>query len=336
MEQGRTLNLRKQIGGGSERRTRLVLLLALAGMLLGAWFRFREIPEAYRALLIGAVVGGSYLFVVYRRKRRKAAALPTTKLEISEEAFSVLGPHSSRVAIPWSAFSECVESHDLFVLVDRPKSSFFVVPKRAFPSESWLTWFREQATSGPIQTRPSSSEPAALAPSTAAGRIRLSFRLGFRDYVDRTVASWLTRGICLVVAGALVGISLYAAAHPPPRAVNSNTKVFFMFVCPFYLVLVTMVVLMSSIRGWLAHRKYTGLQQVALSDVSVEFAGADGTGAVPWTSFKHYKETLWSFILWRGPIWMLLPKRAFASEDDLCRCRELLDRHLQRSGWFVG
>jgi hypothetical protein len=125
-------------------------------------------------------------------------------------------------------------------------------------------------------------------------------------------------------------------AHPPPDAVNSATKVFFVFVVPFFLVSVTMIISIFSIHGWRSHAKYNGPQKIAVSEASVDFANADGSGTVPWTSFKQYKETLWSFIIWRGSHWIMFPKRAFASRDDLSRCRELLDRHLQRSRWFLG
>ena len=54
-------------------------------------------------------------------------------------------------------------------------------------------------------------------------------------------------------------------------------------------------------------------------------------------SFPHYKETPWSFILWQGAgkVWLLLPKRAFASSEDMARCRELLAGHSKPSIWLV-
>jgi hypothetical protein len=334
MAQAQALNLRTRLGRGSKWRTRLILALVLAGMLVGAWFRFREMPELYRALMIAAIVAGSCLFAICKSKFRKSARRPV-KLEISERDFAILGP-DAKVTMPWSAFSECLESSDLFVLLDRAKTTLIVVPKRAFPSESWQTWFRAQATQEASHTAPAWHESPALAPSTSADRITFTFQLGFRDYLDRTLASWRTWGSCLIVGGLLLGASLYSAAHPPPHAVYSDTEMFFMFVLPFYLVCVMIGVLTFSIHGWRSHAKYNRAQQVALSEASMDFAGIDGSGTVPWTSFKQYKETLWSFILWRGSRWVLFPKRAFGSWDDLSRCRELLDRHLQRSRWFLG
>src|SRR5262249_14535540 len=160
---------------------------------LGGWFRFREIPEGYRALILAAIVGGSVLFAFFKRRFNKAVPR-TSQVEISESEFTILGP-DARVALPWSAFSQSLESPDLFVLVDRPKQTLIVIPKRAFPSESWQTWFREQAAKPLDVMTPDPSEYPALAWAASADRIALTIRLRFRDYLDRTLASWRTWAI---------------------------------------------------------------------------------------------------------------------------------------------
>src|SRR5581483_8152457 len=140
-EEAQELHLRKHVGGGSKWRTRVVLLFLLIGMLLGAWFRFREIPEAYRALLIAGVAVGSYVVVILRRKWHKADPVPS-KFEISEAGITIIDA-GSRFTVQWSAFGEWAESANLFVLMDRPKHTLFIIPKRAFPEEKWLDWFRQ-------------------------------------------------------------------------------------------------------------------------------------------------------------------------------------------------
>jgi hypothetical protein len=54
MEQAQSLVLRKRLGGGSKWRTYLILFLMLAGALVGGYFRFREIPDVYRVLILAA------------------------------------------------------------------------------------------------------------------------------------------------------------------------------------------------------------------------------------------------------------------------------------------
>jgi hypothetical protein len=56
------------------------------------------------------------------------------------------------------AFSESLESSELFVLLDRPKQGLFVVLKTAFPDESSQTWFRELATHASGLSAPAPSE----------------------------------------------------------------------------------------------------------------------------------------------------------------------------------
>ena len=331
--EARSLNLRKQFGG-SKWGTNFALFALLVGMLVGAWFRFREIPEGNRALMLAVVVGGSVLFVIWKRKFRKTVP-QTIQLEISESDFTILAA-DSRVALPWSAFSECLESPDLFVLSDRSKRSLIVVPKRAFPDENSQVWFRDQATSATHQATPARGELPVPAPSTSANRVALTVRPRYRDYLACTLASWRTRGICLFVGGLVVSVSLYAAANPPPNAVNSPAKVFILFIVPFFLIFTTIIVIVFSVHSWFLHVKYGGPEDVALSDESVIFSGANGSGVLPWTRFDHYKETPWHFILWRSSNWMMLPKRAFSSWDELNRCRDLLDHRLKHSRWFVG
>jgi hypothetical protein len=78
--------------------------------------------------------------------------------------------------------------------------------------------------------------------------------------------------------------------------------------------------------------------EVALSEQGITFAGREASGVLPWNNYARYKETPWSFILWKGhgSISTLFPKRAFRSRDDLSRGRALLARNLQRSRWFLG
>ena len=334
IDRARTLNLRKQLGGGSKWRTNVRQFAMLVAMLLGAWFRFREIPPGLRALMLAAIVGGGCLFVLWKRRFREAA-LPPTQLEISESDVTIIAA-DSRVSLPWSSFSDCLESPDLFVLLDRPKQTLIIVPKRAFPSESWQAWFREQATHAPSHATQAWSAPPVPAFSTNEGHITLTVRLRFWDYLASTMTSWRTLGMCLCLGGLLLGISLSLALNPAPDAITLPAKAIALLVFPSFFVCATTIVMILLMTSWRLSAKEVGSQEITLSEQSVTFSGADGSGILPWTSFKRYKETPWSFILWRGSHWMMLPKRAFASSDELSRCRELLDQHLKQSRWFIG
>jgi hypothetical protein len=136
----------------------------------------------------------------------------------------------------------------------------------------------------------------------------------------------------------MIGTSLYSAAQPPPNAVYSGTQLFFMFVLPFLLVMMVVVIIVFSVHAWWTHSRNAVPQELSLSPESIAYSGRDGSGTLPWSVYDCFKETRWSFILWksRTSAGTMFPTRAFTSEEDMCRCRDLLSRHLQQSRWFFG
>jgi hypothetical protein len=131
-------------------------------------------------------------------------------------------------------------------------------------------------------------------------------------------------------------VCIVQAIHPDPTAVNSPSKVFFVFMLPISLGIMPVVILVNSFLAWRSQAKYHGLQEAAVSQELIAFTGVDGRGTVAWTRYKFYKETPWSFIVWQGFDSMMFPKRAFSSREDLHRFRDLLGQRLQRSRWFFG
>ncbi len=334
MEQARALVLRNRLGGGSKWRTYFVLLVVGVGMLLGAWFRFREIPETYRALLLAAVAAGSVLFVFLQQKFRKSTREPTT-LEISDADLTFHHADSKGV-IPWASFGECLESPNLFVLLDRPKKTMYVVPKRAFPDEHAQSWFRDLAGNAACLAAPPGEVPLASARHVVGDRVMITVYPKYRDHLASTLASRRTHGISIAFACFVSVIAIQAAMHPAPGAAGSPAENLLYFVLPFCLNLALLVVFVFSVGKWWLDRRYPGPRTFGLSDGGVTLGAPDGSSAAPWSRFARYKETRWMFILWRGPFWIMLPKRAFESLDDVDRCRHLLQSHLQRSRWFLG
>ncbi len=145
-------------------------------------------------------------------------------------------------------------------------------------------------------------------------------------------------GFLIAMSGLMLGVGAYAAANHPPDAIYSATQMFFMFEIPFLLVMTAIIILIGSLHSWLSSIKHSAPREVAISQDSIVFSGADVRGALTWTVYTRYKETPWSFILWkpRGSASTIFPKRAFASPDHLLRCRALLDQHLAKSRWFLG
>ena len=335
LEEAQELNLQRQIGWGSRWRTHLILLSFLAVGFVGLYFEIvKEVPKAYRPYVVAALVV-LILVVVLWLGRSRRASLVTNQLEISDTHVTIRSPEST-ATMPWCQFGQCLESPNLFVLVDRAKILLVVVPKRVFPDNAAQSWFRTRATAAsnaaasavapPIEARP--ADPNALV---------VRFKLKYRDYLDSTLASWRTWAIVLGLMGLFGVISLYSAAYPPPGAVYSATQVFFMATLPVMLLMVAMIVFLNSFYHWRAHTHYLVAQEAILSNDRVVLTSSQGRSELAWTAFGGFKETRWSFILWGdGSLWLLLPKRAFTSTAEQQRCSALLAAHLSRSSRFFG
>jgi hypothetical protein len=337
MNEAQALGIRKQIGGGSKWLTRLVLF-AVLGLLLVAFYvsGLRDVPATYRPYVFGAFLLFVTGFVLWKNKT-KPRSTETTRLEVTESELAIMSPNI-KASTPWSAFSELIESPALFVLIDRTKTSLLVVPKRAFPSESWQTWFRNLAGNRPAPVSQSITPVTGQPSRAAADGVTLRFQLGFRDYLDRALASWFTWGIIFILAGLILGLTINEGAHPPPHAVYSAAQVYFMFMLPFSVIMALMVIGIFTVHPWLSHSKHLIPQEMTLSPESITFVSADGTSTLPWTIYAQYKETRRSFVIWKSwrSIWMVLPKRALASDAELERCRALVSQHLRKSRWFFG
>jgi hypothetical protein len=90
--------------------------------------------------------------------------------------------------------------------------------------------------------------------------------------------------------------------------------------------------------SWFSQGRSIPDQTVTLVKASLVVSSKDGSATLPWTTFTRYKETPWSFLVWRirPATWLMLPKSVFPSLRAIEDCRELLARHLKRSTWFFG
>jgi len=253
------------------------------------------------------------------------------KLDISESEIKVVRSVAN-VTLPWSGFGRWLESSNLFVLLGRGKGVEIIVPKRAFPSETWLSWFREQAKLRVTRRGQPSVGAAPLLPA-GADPILMKFKLGLRDHFVRVIAScWLP--VLFIGVSLFVGVMcIVFAIKPPPNAVNSARKVFFTMELYFLGIFVCIIPFVAIMR-WMKHINFHSSQELALSDESITFRSRDGSGMLSWSKFKCYKETPWCFFLFQGAQFITLPKRALTSPEELSRCRDLISRHLNRAHWF--
>lgn len=333
LKEAQSLHLRQHYGGGSKWRTRLVLFGFLAAACALVYFRFKmEVAPEDRTWFTVLFVVIFAAFLLFKRLAHRRRDEPA-RLEISEHEL-VFHDTSGRTAMPWSAFSQCLESSALFVLVNRDRTILWAVPKRAFPDEKSQDWFRALTKQLENLTAPPAGEMFAPGRFAAKG-ITLTVQLRYRDYLTRMFTSWRTRGIALGIFAFVIGTFLYAMAHPPPHPVVPPGQVFLIMLAMLIPMMAAMFFVVSLV-SWRSEKKFVKPQQVALSSEGIQYASSDASGLLVWATYKYYLENRWAFFVWhpRGALWMMFPKRAFASRMDIEQCRDLLRTNLKSSRWF--
>jgi len=333
MKEAQSLTLQRQFGGGPKWRSKLIFYAFISVIAALVYLCFRtEIAPKDRPWFIALVIVVFILLQLFKRMTRQQRDKPL-RLAVSEREV-VFNTAHGRTAMPWPAFSQCLESPALFVLMDRPKLILWAVPKRAFPVQASQNWFRSLANQPPSVAPSSAGE--ALVPARFGGKgITMTVQLKYRDYLARMLTLWRFRGTGLGIFVFVVGCFLYSTAYPPPHAVNSPAKVFLIMLAiltPMLAIMFSLVAFLS----WRSEKKYLAPKQFSLSGDGIEFAGGDGSGLLAWTTYRYYLQNRWAFFVWnpRGSLCFMFPKREFASPTDLEQCRDLLRTNLKSSRWF--
>ncbi len=331
-EEAKKLQEYNYYGRGSKWRGRLVVLALLTITLVAYAVRFkREITPHDRPWFIGICVVAFVAVLVFKWiARHKAPA--DVRLQISEREV-IIGAGDGRTVIEWPGFSQCLESRNVFVLVNRSRTLLFTIPKRAFPDEAAREWFRSQTSQLDRVPPNPPAEPLVSGRFVTGNGIAVMQRLNFWDYLNRNFTSWRLKGIfLLVLALATVPILL---SKPPSDAVNPPWKIFAIMVA-ILLGVMALVLVFISFYFWFLERKHLPPQQVVFNEAGIDFASHDSHGRLPWSTYTYYLENRWSFFVWRpqGSLWLLLPKRDFACPSDLAQFRALLESKLKRSRWF--
>jgi hypothetical protein len=334
LREAESLHLREQSTGKSASWTWAKRLGLIAGFLAIVYFRFRgQVAPKQLVLMMLFSTALLLLFQFGLGSSRKKSDATSTQLVVSECELTFTD-RNGRATFLWSALGQCLESPNLFVLLDRPKGLLFVIPKRAFPDRAAQDWFRAQAQQPRTVAGTCSKTPFAVSPP--ADSIVLNYQLTFRDYLVRNVSSWRVKGIALLMVGISGGACLWQAVYPSADAVNGPAKVFAIML-PAVFAILALVILMVSLFWWYAERQYRGPKRVVLSDLGVDFTDQAGRRLSPWSTYQNYLENRWGFFVWnrRGMAWLMFPKHNFETPADLERFRGLIRAHLQHSRWFI-
>lgn len=334
LKEAKALGERESFGGGPRWRSTLVMLVVLVVVGTGLFFRFKaEIAPKDRPWFIALVVV-IFAAVSYFNKKTRAKTGDIVRLEISERAI-IFNGENSRTEMLWSGFSKCLETPNLFALLDNSKSVMRVIPKRAFPDEKSQEWFRAQANQPRITAEPTTQERAFPSRFMASNGVAITLEYKFRDHLIRNITSWRVKAMALLMLAIMGGVSIVSFVNPPPDAVVPPGKVALMMVAAFVPIMIVVFSLVI-VLWWFQQRKHYLTHHVLLTQEGIEFTEQNASGRLPWNTYKYYRETRWTFFIWnpQGSLWFMFPKRAFTSPSDLDQCRTLLQTNLKPSRWF--
>lgn len=329
IEEGGKLALTETHGGGSTWKAIGCSVIALGGGFLSLWFRVA--PGNRLWLVVGVPAFVVLVMVLQKLMKRKTADAPL-ELEINEDGIRLAAGESS-TTFSAASIEKLIESETLFAL--RCKALLIFLPKRVFASDAERDGFRtlaaawsESRQEPDVQDRDSAEDPTDA--------VSVEFRLRFRDYVDRTLASWSSRALSGLFLLITLGTFVYGALQPVPGAVVSPAEILMYFMPPVLIIQTLFLLFVHCVHSWFNERPHRCDMRVAVSDRGVEHATDSDRSMTAWSVPTRFKESPRSFYVWwpGTRVWLMLPKRAFASAAEIQQCRALLATHAEESTWF--
>ena len=340
ISEAQNLALTSQIAKGPAWLSKLILGFILIGIILAAYFQALQFSPQHPVYCgIGLALLFAIIFIIQSRSRNKT---PPPDIVTFTPAEVTINSHTGQTVFPWSTFSHILETESLLIFKHRSGIMIYVFPKRAFPDSASVDWLRSLANEKIHATVQEQSDPVD-APVTGRERISatgdgiaLQFTLRYRDYLDRALASWLTLGIMVLMGGVILFAFVTASLEPAPGAVFTTAEVCIYFGLPMFLFMESVIFIVVGTKMWLMHRSCLVEQTVTITDKGIMNDSAIGSTAQSWEQHAQFKETRWSFIVWwpGTQMWLMLPKRAFASDNEVQHCRKILTQNAQYSRWF--
>ena len=329
-----------QLGGGSKLLSWVMFVLLCAAGIAIIWWRTKQlVPAPFQFYLPAATAVLVVCFLVYDRWKKVLG--PLTCVELSARGVRVFNDDSETM-IPWSGISRRVESAQLFLLWNRRKSLVCIIPKRALPPEvydvEWLRQIEVGPRNGAAEIALAAEALSAASPGAKASDLRVTYRLGFWNWFDRSMASYRgARGMGLYWLVMVICVGIFVCLEAPnPNAKRQAWEVFCYYLLPLAVIGAVFMALASSAASWLGAGQFREEQSVTLGDEGLTVSSRDKVTIQTWDTYARYKETRFSFLMWSvsSRNWLLLPKSAFDSLQSVEKCRDLLAAHLTRSTWF--
>ena len=331
MSEAHGLGLQQTVGAGSRAKAIVALSVFLALALSRFWRIFEEMSPTERKVWTCIFLSVWIVLFIALKKRNRSAKKLHVQIFPSQITVETSG---TKTRTPWAAFANALESKSVILLAFRSGKLFYVIPKRVLPTAEWAEWLI--ASVKQAAARPCEKTAKKNTDQTANPKIAIDFHLRFRNCLDYSLACWTTRGLILfffaIMAAAMVKASSEMVAHP----VIPAWEAMLLTVGFSSILAIPMMVMIVAMRLWSRHRSWRS--NIELNEEEIFENSERGETRSTWGSFRWYKETPWSFLIWNNKpkCWLMFPKSAFQSRNDVFACRELIASKLKKSTWFIG
>lgn len=272
------------------------------------------------------------LLILRNKSQRQQNSHKITTVTMSDDGLHFATANSNAL-IPWGDFSNSIDTPEFVLLKRRSGSSWHYIPTRAFNCAEFLEQFRTE-TRDRIEFFGRVALVKIMSPVAGLGDRQLSFTHNYLDCVDLTVASWITRGLLVLLAGGIAS-GIYKAetddgAHVSWKAYVLLGTVCFSFICTICII----------VQSWKLHSVYKKRKQpewITIGPEGLSVSNGAGCESIDWNRLTHFKEGFRTFILWEKglPLWLSIPKRACGDQSGVDAVRKTLSEKLRRSTWFM-
>jgi hypothetical protein len=342
-ESGRRTAARAEMNAENSPIKYWLICLAACAILVFQVFN-KVVREGGYVWLAIFVVSWVIVFTVLRRSSRvrNEMAVQTVTLGLHSDGLSFASERVEQF-LRWTAFRRVTETNEFFLLQRRDAAAWVVIPKRAFADDRQTAWFgqllREQASFAVEIELPPLPGDAALSGSTgvpAPGKC-FTLRYTLSDCFRITVASWITRGLGLMMVGIYIAVFLGVMREERlPHQGGANIKGMALAAI-FPVLFITFVACVFAIRLRIAVAKRSDVTAF-LSEIGIAFQGRGSEEVLRWEAYDRFIEINGGFIVWKAftRTYIFIPGRTLAAEADRVWMRSLLSQKLRRSIWFIG
>lgn len=161
-------------------------------------------------------------------------------------------------------------------------------------------------------------------------RFDIEYEITLGDFLEiswrhrRSSISWIF-AIAACALGVLSGLLLYMPADPWPYRIAGG-------LAGFFLLILLVAPPLNCRLAYRRNRRLFATRKISISEQGIVADSQLGHGETNWKSYQRFKETKHLFLLYQSrDMVVILPKRAFADQEDLEKVRALMVSKVQKA-----